>query len=119
MLSHGIFFFSNKRKKEKNKEKKTIEKKRNVEEGGVVTLALGSRLRQRGCKSVGQEEAHEPHHIPGSVRKCEGVNPHTPKVTPTLGDGVPVDFQNFREQFKGSKLNGLWRSLYHWKALGT
>jgi hypothetical protein len=30
-------------------------------------------------------------HTPGSVRKCEGVNPHTPKATPTLGDGVPVD----------------------------
>jgi len=29
---------------------------------------------------------------PGSVRKCEGVNPHTPKATPTLGDGVLVDF---------------------------
>jgi hypothetical protein len=31
--------------------------------GVVVTLALGSRLRQRGCKSVGQEEARELHHI--------------------------------------------------------
>jgi len=30
-------------------------------------------------------------HTPGSVGKCEGVNPHTPKATPTLGDGVPVD----------------------------
>jgi len=30
-------------------------------------------------------------HIPGSVRKCEGVNPQTPKATPTLGDGVPMD----------------------------
>jgi len=49
----------------------------------------------------------------------EGVNLHTPKVTPTLGDEVLVDFQNFREQFQGLKLNGLWRSLYHWKALGT
>jgi len=46
-------------------------------------------------------------HTPGSVRKCEGVNVHTPKATPTLGDGVPMDFQNFREQFEGSKLNGL------------
>jgi len=36
-------------------------------------------------------------HTPGSVGKCEGVNPHTPKATPTLGDGVPVDSQNFRE----------------------
>jgi hypothetical protein len=52
-----------------------------------------------------------------SVRKCEGVNPHTPKATPTLGSGVPVDSRNFRERLQGSNLNGLWRSLYHWKAL--
>jgi len=58
-------------------------------------------------------------HTHGSVRKCEGVNPHTPKATPTLGDEVPVDFQNFRERFEGSKLKGLWRFLYHWKALRT
>jgi len=45
-------------------------------------------------------------HTPGSVKKCEGVNPHTPKATPTLGDGVSVDSQNFRERFQGSKLNG-------------
>ncbi len=30
-------------------------------------------------------------HTPGSVRKCEGVNPHTPKATPTLGGGVFED----------------------------
>jgi hypothetical protein len=51
--------------------------------------------RQRHCKSAGQEEARESHHIlPGvleSVREYEGVNPHTPKATPTLGSGVPVD----------------------------
>jgi hypothetical protein len=29
----------------------------------VATLALGSRPRQRGCKSAGQEEARESHHI--------------------------------------------------------
>jgi hypothetical protein len=47
------------------------------------------------------------------------VNPQTPKATPTLGDGVLVDSWNFKEKFQGSKLNGLWLSLYHWKALGT
>ncbi len=59
--------------------------------------------KQRHCKSAGQEEAQElreeeareSHHIlPGvleSVREYEGVNPHTPKATPTLGSGVPVD----------------------------
>jgi hypothetical protein len=56
-------------------------------------------------------------HTPGSVRKCEGVSPHTPKATPTWGDGVLVDSRNFREWFQGSNLNGWWHSLYHWKAL--
>ncbi len=56
---------------------------------------------------------------PGSARECEGVSLHTPKATSTLGEGVPMDSQNFREPFEGSKLNGLWRSLYHWKALRT
>jgi hypothetical protein len=61
----------------------------------VATLALRSQPRLRGCKVAGQEEARESHHIlPGvlkSVREYEGVNPHTPKATPILGDGVPVD----------------------------
>jgi hypothetical protein len=30
-------------------------------------------------------------HTPGSVGDYEGVSPHTPKATPILGDGVPVD----------------------------
>jgi len=99
----------------------------------VTTLALGSQPRQRGDKVAGQEEARESrqeeaqesrqeearesHHIllgvQESVRDYEGVNPHTPKVTPTLGDGVLMDTRNFRERFQGSKLNGLWKSLYH------
>ncbi len=58
-------------------------------------------------------------HAHRSVGKCEGVNPHTPKSIPILGDGVPVDSRNFREQFERSKLNFLWRSLYHWKPLRT
>jgi len=78
---------------------------------GVKAKAL------QGCGSRGSREITS--HTPGSVRKCEGVNTHTPKATPTLGDGVPVDFRNFKEQLQGSKPNGLWRSLYHWKALGT
>ncbi len=83
----------------------------------VATLTLGSRPRQRGYKVVGQEEAWESCHIflgvLESVREYEGVNPHTLKATPTLGDGVWEDFRNFRERFQGSKFNVLWRSLYH------
>ncbi len=98
---------------------------------GVATLALGSRPRRRGCKVAGQKEGNPgvkakalqgcgprgsrgiTSHTPGSVRKCEGVNPHTPKATPILGDGVSMDSRNFIEQFEGTKLNGLWHLLYH------
>ncbi len=38
-------------------------------------------------------------HALGSVEKCEGVNLHIPKATPTLGDEVQVDSQIFRKQF--------------------
>jgi len=62
---------------------------------------LGSRPRLRGCKVAGQDEGSPrvkanalqgcgprrspgvTSQTPGSVRKCEGVNPHTPKATPT------------------------------------
>jgi len=80
---------------------------------GLVTKAKGL----QGCGPRGSPGVTS--HTPGSVGKCEGVNPHTHKATPTLGDGVPVESRNFREQFEGPKLNGLWRSLHHWKALGT
>jgi hypothetical protein len=57
---------------------------------------------QEEARESRQEEAQESHHIlPGvleNVREYEGVNPYTPKATPTLGDGVPVDSQNFRER---------------------
>jgi len=91
----------------------------------VATLALGSRPRQRelqGCGSKGSPRVKAKgslgakakgssgvkargspgitSHAPGSVRKCEGVSPHTHKATPTWGDGVPVDSRNFREQLQ-------------------
>jgi len=31
-------------------------------------------------------------HTLESARECEGMNPHTPKWTPTLGVKVPMDF---------------------------
>jgi len=52
-----------------------------------------------------------------NIRRCEGMNPHTPKWAPTMGVRVPMDFQIFRERLKGSKFIGLKNSLYHWKAL--
>jgi hypothetical protein len=38
---------------------------------------------------VGQKWARESHFM------LLGVNPHTPKSAPTLGIGVPMDFQLF------------------------
>jgi hypothetical protein len=58
-------------------------------------------------------------HALGSARKCEGMDPHTPKGTPTLGVGVLVDSQMFRERLQGSRPNGLRSSLYHWKEIET
>jgi len=80
---------------------------------GLVTKAKG--LQRCGPR----ESLGVTSHTPGNVGKCEGVNPHTPKATPTLENGVLVDFRNFRDQFQRSKLNGLRLSLYHGKALGT
>jgi hypothetical protein len=57
----------------------------------VTTFTLGSRPRQT-CKGVGQEWILGVRfHAPGSVGKCEGMNPHTPKWTPTLGVRVLMD----------------------------
>jgi len=58
-------------------------------------------------------------HALKNARKCEGIGLHTPKGTPPLGVGVAVDSHMFKEQFQGSKLNGLKSSLCHWKSLGT
>jgi hypothetical protein len=68
----------------------------------------------RAYKSAGQEGGPGvTFHAPGSARECEGMNPHTPKGTPTLGVRIPMDSQIFREQLQGSKLIGLKRLLYH------
>ncbi len=79
---------------------------------------MGSRPRQKGLQGCGPKGSlGVTSETPGSARECEGVSLHTPKATPTLGEGVMVDSQNFREPFERPKLNGLWRSLYHGKAL--
>ncbi len=45
------------------------------------------------CKGAGQEGSSGiTSHAPGSVRECEGINPHTPKWVSTLAVRVPVDF---------------------------
>jgi hypothetical protein len=39
-------------------------------------------------------------HILENVEECEGMNPHIPKRTPTLGIGVLMDSQIFKKQFE-------------------
>jgi len=46
--------------------------------------SLGLTTKARACKVAGQKKKH------GSEKKCEGMNPHTPKGASTLGVGVPV-----------------------------
>jgi hypothetical protein len=63
---------------------------------GLATKAKGLQgCGPRGSPGVTSE-------TPGSVGECEGVSLHTPKATPKLGEGVPMDSRNFREQFEGS-----------------
>jgi hypothetical protein len=74
----------------------------------------------RACKGADQEGTTVVlSHAPENVQECEGMNPHTAKWTSTLGVGVPMDCQIFREQLQVSKLVGLKSSLYYQKSLGT
>jgi hypothetical protein len=60
---------------------------------------------------------YEPRGKPGSAREHEGIDPHTPKGTLTLGVGVLVDSKLFREQLQESKPISLRISSSHWKAI--
>jgi hypothetical protein len=44
-------------------------------------------------------------HSLGSARECEGMNPHIPKWTTTLGVGVLMDSQIFRGWLQGVKIH--------------
>ncbi len=60
--------------------------------------SLGLATKARGCKVAGQEgRPGVMSHAPESARECEGIDPHTPIGTPTLGVRVPVDSRMFKE----------------------
>jgi len=61
-------------------------------------LSLGLATKARANKVVGQEgnPGVMPHAL-GNARECEGIDLHTPKGTLTLGVGVSVDSQMFKE----------------------
>jgi hypothetical protein len=53
----------------------------------------------RAWKGVSQElSMGVTFHVPRNLRKCEGMNPHTLKWTPTLGIGILMDCQIFKKQ---------------------
>jgi len=56
----------------------------------VATLALGLATKTKVCKVVGQERK------PGSERKCERMNPRTPKGASTLGVWSPGGLSNLQ-----------------------
>ncbi len=74
----------------------------------------------RACKGEGQEGSMGvTSHALGNGGECEGMNPHTPKWTPTLGVAILMGSQIFKKQLQGSKPIGLSNYLYHWKSLKT
>jgi hypothetical protein len=74
--------------------------------------SLGLATKVKVCKSVGQKRD------PG-VWENVRMNIHTPKWTPMLGIGIPMNSRIFREQLQGSKPISLKKSLYHWKDIET
>jgi hypothetical protein len=65
----------------------------------IMTLTLGLRPRQRH----GKMRVNNHIHTLRNARKCKGMSPHTPKWTPTLGIGVPMDFESSDSDLKGKK----------------
>jgi len=46
-------------------------------------------------------------HAHGSARECEGIDPHAPKGTPTLGVRVQIGFPNFQRAIPRAKTQWL------------
>jgi len=62
----------------------------------VTSLALGSRLKQRFTRLQAKRKL-------GNERKCEGMNPHTPKRASTLGVWSLDGLSNFHRMISGAK----------------
>jgi hypothetical protein len=62
----------------------------------ITTLALNSRPKQKHGKVQAKSATQESHL---HSWECEGMNPHVPKWTPTLGIEIPMEFRIFKEVF--------------------
>jgi hypothetical protein len=64
--------------------------------------SFGLMITAKGLQGCGPRESPKvTSHTLGNVGKCEGVNPHTPKATTTLGDGVSWTPKTSDSNFKG------------------
>jgi len=70
----------------------------------------------QGCGPRGKPGVTQ--HTPRNVRRCEGMNPHTPREF-HFGSWTPDGPPNLQRVIAEVKFNVLISFLYHWKALGT
>jgi len=81
---------------------------------GCRNPSLGLVMNAKAYKGAGQKwSSGVTFHVPGSVGKYEGMNPHIPKWAPTLGIGVWMDSRIFKGQLQVSKLIELKSSLHN------
>jgi hypothetical protein len=74
--------------------------------------SLGLTTKARGCKVANQEGSSGVMlHAPGSVKECEGIGPHTPKGTPTLGSWSPGGLPNVQRAILGIKTQWIEKFL--------
>jgi len=67
-------------------------------DGKCCNFSFGFATKVKVYKVAGQKgSSGVMPHVLGSVGKCEGMNPHTPKGNSTLGVGSPVDSQIFKK----------------------
>jgi hypothetical protein len=75
-----------------------------TDDGDCHHLSLGLATKARACKGAGQGwSPRVTSHAPGSVKECEGMNPHTPKWTPISGIRVPNGLPNLQRAIAGVK----------------
>jgi hypothetical protein len=82
------------------------------------SLGLATKTRVARLRAKWEDPGFTSH----ALRSAKSVKESTltlPNELPWWELKFQMDSRNFRERFQGSKLNVLWRSLNHWKALGT
>jgi len=85
---------------EKNQTAKKVSSRHLCHNPSCCNCNLGLAFKARVSKVAGQEgNSRSMPHAPKSARECEGIDPHTPKGTPILGVGIPMNSQMFKERF--------------------